>query len=394
MRRERISGHEAMPTRRALPALPPWHLFACAIALAACFSPLCGAETLRVASYNIEADIDGYTTPRPGLDTVLEAIGQQSVNGIVRPLDIVALQETTSNAATLAPIVLDLNTYYGAGTYAMSSYQAKQSGSAGFGNGPNGIIYNTATLQLIASVGIGTPHGSANGEYRQVVRYEFQPIGGTALNDFYVYVSHMKSSASGTTEEVQAARNQEAAIIRNDVMTLSPTASVLYVGDFNLSGSAEPAYQTLTAPGQGQAVDPLNLSLDYAQKWSLTAYKGIMTDSSTSLHYRTDIQFMTQNVYDGTSAFGLQYIAGSYRVFGNNGTTGLGKSTDLTTNTSLDDLVGPISPAAALTALTTGSDHLPVVADYTIAIVPEPEVLQLLGAGAVVALLVRRRFTA
>ncbi len=358
--------------------------------LAACLTALASAETLRVVSYNIEADIDGVTTPRDGLDTVLEAIGQQNVNGLTQKFDILALQETTRNTTTIAPIVLDLNTYYGAGVYAMSSYQATVSrNNPGFGNGPNGLIYNTTTLQLIASVGIGTPQGATNGEYRQIVRYEFQPVGGTEANDFYVYVSHMKSSASGTTAEVQLARNREAAIMRSDVMTLSPTASVLYLGDFNFAASTEPAYQTLVASGQGQLVDPLNVSND-TQKWTLTAFRGVMTDSTSALRGRTDIQFMSQDVYDGTSSAGLQYITGSYHAFGNNGTTGLSKSTDLPTNTSLNNLVGPITSAEALRALTTASDHLPVVADYLI-VVPEPGTLLLFGIGSGVVLLAWRR---
>src|SRR3954463_4516525 len=77
---------------------------------------------LRVATYNIEADIGGFTTPRPGLQTVLEGIGAETVNGFARPLDILTLGETTSNATTVQPIVNSLNTTYGAGTYAMSPY--------------------------------------------------------------------------------------------------------------------------------------------------------------------------------------------------------------------------------------------------------------------------------
>ena len=57
----------------------------------------------------------------------------------------------------------------------MSPYQGTQNGSNGSGNGPNAMVYNTNTLQLVASVGVGTPGGSGNGEYRQVMRYEFAP---------------------------------------------------------------------------------------------------------------------------------------------------------------------------------------------------------------------------
>src|SRR5580704_18986832 len=70
------------------------------------------SATIRVATYNIEADIDGVTTPLPGLYQVLEGIGEEQLQGDVQPLDILALEETTSNSATIAPIVCNLNTFY------------------------------------------------------------------------------------------------------------------------------------------------------------------------------------------------------------------------------------------------------------------------------------------
>ena len=334
-----------------------------------------GTVTLRIVAYNIAADVDGYTAARPGLDTVLEAVGQQNVNGVVQPADIIALEETTSNAATITPLATTLNTFYGATIYAASPFQATEvGGSPSVGNGPNAVIYNTRTLTLLESVGVGTPQGATNGEYRQVARYEFQPAGGTAANAFYVYVCHMKSSSSGTTTAVQAARAEEAQIVRNDSAKLPASACVLYMGDFNLDGSAEAAYQTLTATGTAQGVDPFNTSpQNNTESWDSAKYVAIATESATSLHYRDDIQFSSANVYGGTVSGGLRFLAGSYRNFGNNGTTGFEESVNATTNTALDNLQGSISPSTALSALTTASDHLPVVADYAVDL-PDPQV--------------------
>src|ERR1700733_10633109 len=77
-------------------------------------------ESLRVVAYNMESDIQAYgdpapvTTPRTGFYQVLEGIGEEDVGGNVRPIDILGLEETTSNATTVQPIVTTLNTYYGA----------------------------------------------------------------------------------------------------------------------------------------------------------------------------------------------------------------------------------------------------------------------------------------
>ena len=339
-------------------------------------------ENLVIGTYNIEADVNGDKTANPGLDSVIEAMGLQTVDGIEAPVDILGLEETTSNATTIAPIVSDLNSYYGAGTYAQSTVQGtEEGGDPSEGNGPNGIIYNTTAVTLISSVGVtGTP-STTGGAYRQVMRYEFEPVGGTAATAFYVYVTHSKSSASGNDSADQADRATEAALIRADEATLPANSSVIYMGDFNLDGSTETAYQTLTASGQGQAVDPLNTANNYTENWSSSTYKNIQTEADTGLAYRDDIEFMTSNVYNDTSASGLDYVSGSYRAFGNNGTTAEGKSVDLTSNTALQNVAGTTAyQESILDDLTTASDHLPVLADYTIA-VPEPGVLSLLVCG-------------
>src|ERR1017187_10057349 len=152
--------------------------------------------TIRVVAYNIAADINGITAPLPGLITpsgvggtvtnggVLEGIGEEILGSDpAQPLDILALQETTSNGTTIQPIVNGLNIVYStrgiSAGYAMSPVQGGQNGGNTGGNGPNAMVYNTNTLQLIASVGVGTPLGSGNGEYRQVMRYLFAPAGLT-----------------------------------------------------------------------------------------------------------------------------------------------------------------------------------------------------------------------
>ena len=266
------------------------------------------AGRYRVVTYNVLAD-SGSTTVGPGFYTVIQGIGDEVVNGVSEPVDILALQETTSNAITVAPIVTQLNTMYGAGTYAMSPYQATQNGSAGSGNGPNALVYKTTTLQLIASVGIGSP--STSGFPRQPVRYEFRPVGGDAAFDFYVYVSHAKA---GTTSTDKNRRNIEAQAIRTNEATLPADARVLYVGDWNLTASTEAAYQTLLAAGQGQGFDPPNVP----GNWELNpAIVAVMTYSGSNLRYRDDFELVTQNIMSDPS--GLVYVAGSFRPFGNNG---------------------------------------------------------------------------
>ena len=319
------------------------------------------SASLRIAAWNIEDDIGGFTAPRPGVDTVIEGIGNESVNGTARPVDILALEETTSNDESVAPIVDDLNSYYGTGTYALSTFQGTEvNGDPTTGNGPNALIYNDTTVTLLAAAGVGTPTGSTNGEYRQVIRYEFQPVGGTSSQDFYIYVAHAKS---GTGLTNAAYRGEEAAIVRANEASLPASARVLYMGDLNSSTVAETYYQTYTAVGQGQAFDPENPNNSDP---GTNPAANLLTESSTSLQYRDDYQLMTSNVLND-AANELAYVSGSYHAFGNNGSIPSGGDLTSSNNTALTGLT---NRAAVIAALGTASDHLPVVADYNDTLVP------------------------
>jgi endonuclease/exonuclease/phosphatase family metal-dependent hydrolase len=367
----------------------PAQILRVGLAAFALYSASGQTRTLRIVTYNIEADTGGFSTARPGLVVpynggsvlsggVLEGIGEESVGSdSAQPLDILALQETTSNNTTVAPIVGALNTYYNsAGMYAMSAYQATSSGGISSGGGPNALIYNTRTVQLLASVPVDPPGGtsqlgSSSGEYREVMRYQFAPAGVTpaATNQFYIYVSHYKASTGPANE---TARAGEAQIIRNNSATLPANARILYVGDYNpTGGSSEAGYQTIIAPGINQGIDPMNPSGATGIGWDVDSLMDQKTESAPDLRYRDDLQFMTTNVFYG-QAGGLALVSGTYHVFGNNGTTPYLGSVSVGTSALTNIPAGaPIDAATLYRDLTNASDHLPVVADYTVP-VPAP----------------------
>ena len=377
--------------------------FACQVAGWVVLSVACGiatgasaaAKTIRVVTYNIQSDISGVTTPRPGLITpssggsvtnggVLEGIGEEILAGNFQPIDILALQETTSNSTTVQPIVNGLNAFYSAhgipAGYAMSTYQATESGGfTGGGNGPNALVYNTNTVQLVASVPVDPPGGTSNlgsisGMYREVMRYEFAPAGVTPTtnNEFYVYVSHYKS---GTSSGDITDRNGEAQIIRANAATLPSSARILYTGDFNASNSSEAMYQTLVAVGTNQGFDPLNPSgatgLNWGSSTTVTSVLAALSESATNLRYRDDYQMMSSNVFYSVAG-GLAFVPGTYHVFGINGTTPYNGNVNSGSNTSLNGNlttnVTGITATQLYQYLTTASDHLPAVVDYTIAV--------------------------
>jgi len=394
-------------------------LLICAVSLAAVFAVSAQTRTLRIATYNIEADI-GVTNkqatftnvvrsaaegpPLPGLIApptnsadvqaggVLEGIGEEIVgNDPAQAVDILALEETTGNVQTVAPIVNGLNSFYGiAGMYSNSPYQGTEAfgGDPTVGNGPNAVVFNASTVQLLASVPVDPPGGTGNlgstyGEYREVMRYEFAPAGvaPAASNEFYIYVSHYKSGGSSYNSD----RAGEAQIIRtNEAVDLPAMARVLYVGDYNITTSGDPSYQIIvsnSAPNgvqQGAGVDPFNPTNNKSINWhSSSASTNILAQESDNcefIQYRDDLEMMTTNVYFGATG-GLKYVPGTYHTFGNNGSVNYQGTVNTSANTSLNNLAtnGPvfISAAQLLVDLTGGSDHLPVVADYTIPI-PAP----------------------
>jgi PKD repeat protein len=361
----------------------PWLAFfvACSITAAASAQ----TRTLRIVTYNIEADTGGYTAPRPGLITpssggsvtnggVLEGIGEEILGSDpAQPIDILALQETTSNPTTVQPILDGLNAFCSSrgisAVYAMSGLQLTSTG--GTGGGPNALVYNTNTVQLLESVGIGTPSGS--GEARQVGRYLFAPAGmpTNALNLFYVYVSHYKS---GTDSSSLTRRTIEAGIIHTNSATLPANSRVLYVGDYNISTSTETSYQNIVSTTLIgiQGFDPFNPSGTAGINWTVNSLLSMKTESATSLHYRDDLEVMSSNVYYSVAG-GLAYVSGTYHSFGNNGTTPYESSVNNSSNTSLSNSIptnAPISASQLYQDLTTATDHLPVVADYTIPVPP------------------------
>ena len=304
---------------------------------------------LVVASASAELRIVDYNTaggPRAGLDTILEAIGNETVNGIQRPIDVLALQEQSSSATTTAGIVDVLNGIYGDGTYDRATIDGGTLGA-----GRPGLVYNTQTIELIDETAFGVLGSTANA--RQTLRYWLRPFEYDT--DLFIYNSHYKASTGGSNE---ARRNAEATAIRNDADSLG-NPNILYVGDFNIRTSSEPMYQTLLGDGNGQAFDPIDSPGDWN---NANQFQAIHTQSPSDgtvsgltgggVDDRFDFQLMSGELFDGV---GLDYLDGSYRVFGNNGTHGLNNAINSTSNTA--------QPMQVLDALATVSDHLPVVVD-------------------------------
>jgi hypothetical protein len=345
------------------------------------------AETLRVVEYNIDCSDQGNNNaingPSAGIPAVIQAIGDHHIGSNAQPVDVLALTEmldTNNNSitsSTLPALVNALNAIYGAGYYAYDNTPDPTSGGTQF-NGPSGLIYNTHTVQVVpgSEKALAYSGDSSNSVARAPMRYTLQPVGYGSNADFYLYVSHYKAD-SGSSNETR--RNQEAMEIRQDADALGPNAHIIYTGDFNLAaGSSEPSYATLTAAGNGKAYDPTAASTSYISTFSnsSSSWKYLYSESTTSLSARFDMQLVSGAVLNQpglqlapdtsdpfTNNFPSSQYPYAYEIFGNNNTTALNGSTNASGNTSLSDLSNAATIKADLMQ-PSGSDHLPVVADY------------------------------
>jgi hypothetical protein len=298
---------------------------------------------LRIVTYNSS----GVHSPQ--LLTVLQAIGNESVNGVAKKIDVLALQEQDFVGSNTQTIVGLLNGFYGAGTYARSVTNGDTTGG-----GRQTLIYNTQTIERIAEIQVGT---LADGIDRPPIRFQLRLKDYDSSSDFYLYNHHYKAS-DGTTE--RTARNDEAQIVRANADALGPNQRIIYAGDFNIYRSSEPMWATLTEVGDGKAYDPI----DRVGTWhDAEGFKDVHTQSPTTtqryggqttggMDDRFDWQMITDSLRHSE---GMAYLPNSYHAFGNSGTHALNGNID-----------AGAPPDSILVSIANASDHLPVVAQYQV----------------------------
>jgi hypothetical protein len=331
----------------------------------AAIAALCAAPAygqLRICNYNLRGDSG---TLGAGFDKVLAGIGNDNTAGFAKPIDVVLVQETDAQSTTTQEIVDILNSIYGAGVYARGTIDAATTGS-----GRPGIVYRTSSLSLVAELQVGT--ASTSGAARAPMRYQFRPVGYDSSADFYIYNSHYKASDASSD---RTRRLAEAHLIRQNADSLGQGARIIYGGDFNSYYSSEPMFVGgsgslgLQSAGNGQAHDPLNA----AGTWNNNAaFVSIATQAPLSspppatgfvgggLNSRFDMQYLTDEMLSGE---GVSYLTGSYHTFMNNGSVPLNNSINVAANNAQPSLP---NRSQVLTALTTATDHLPLVVDYQV----------------------------
>lgn len=207
----------------------------------------------------------------------------------------------------------------------------------------NAIFYKTSKFNFISNTVIPTLLRDIN---------EFKVIDRFYEDTLRIYAVHLRA---GDTSIVR--RGGEVDSLRKRTNQLPTGTNFIVLGDFNIYGSTEPAYQKLiqdNAGDDGNFNDPLIMT----GTWNNTIYDSYHTQSTRTRSFgdgatgglddRFDMILYSNGVKnDG----GLKYVPGSLTPFGNDGNH---------YNDSINQIPNTAVSQTIANALHYASDHLPV----------------------------------
>lgn len=218
-----------------------------------------------------------------------------------------------------------------------------------FLNGPdtdNAIFYRDSLFTFLSH-----RHLSSSPRHISEFRLEHKVSGDTLI----LFGVHFKASTGSDNENL---RNSAASVVLNTTKTFHANQYYMIMGDFNVYGSNEPAYQKLTnASGEGYFVDELTTSWShansadrfyYTQSPRTTQFGG---GANGGLDDRFDLILISPAL---SNSGGVSYLENSYKNFGNDGNH---------YNTAVNSGFNTAVSAAVANALHDASDHLPVFID-------------------------------
>jgi endonuclease/exonuclease/phosphatase family metal-dependent hydrolase len=222
----------------------------------------------------------------------------------------------------------------------------RNTNSAGYNGNDCAFYYKNSVFTLI---------GKKEVPARTRVLSEFILMHILSGDTLVIFGIHLKAN-DYSTDNILNARKREDAVnsLREETKTFAPSSNYLACGDFNIFSSSEDAFRKLTdRSAPGFFIDMLNASGSWSGD---STFASICTYSSTTLDTRLDMIMISPALESGG---GVDYIPGSFKIFGNDG---------LHYGTSVDNTVLPnywfASDTTLGSALIEASDHLPVYADF------------------------------
>lgn len=254
--------------------------------------------------------------------------------------DILVCQEMTSQTGVNGFLVRVLNRVssgYAAGTFVN-----------GFDT-DNAIYYKSSLFTFLSNSPIHTALRDIN---------EFKLLYNATGDTLIIYSVHLKADNSSGDSLQRAA---EVDSLRKRTNALPPNSNFIVVGDFNIYGSGELAFQKLLNQSQpGYFIDPLNL----VGNWNNNVFAPYHTQSTRvralgdggstgGLDDRFDMILMSQAIINSGE---ITYVPTSYNEYGNDGNH---------FNDSINDPPNAVVSQQIANALHYASDHLPVIATFS-----------------------------
>lgn len=304
-------------------------------------------DDIKIMQYNLlnYGNITSYCTATNNNMADKEIYLREIIN-YVQP-DIFTVNEIAANTYVTARL-LDSVMNHQSNTYEKSDY-VKTNGS----DLVNMLYYNKSKFTYIGAE-------SLQNEVRDIALYRlyYNSPNLAQTNDtvfLNCIVAHLKA---GNTSSSRAKRSSMINAAMNYLVQHNYHGNYLFMGDFNLYKSSEPAYQTLINYSNStyKFNDPINTSGNWNNNSSYAAVHTQSTHSSSNgcaaaggLDDRFDFILISNNIKNGSAH--INYKANSYTVIGNDGNH-FNKSITSGTNNSV--------PANILSALYNMSDHLPI----------------------------------
>ncbi len=307
-------------------------------------------DTLRFMAYNLLS----YGATPGYCNTSCKDLQLRTIIDFVRP-DVIGVNEIAPSPA-LVRRILDSVLNIGGVSYWRSSQYANTVNS----DIVNALFYDSRRLEWLGQE-LVTTQGGLREVYAYHLYYkEPEPIMDTLF--LVVIVSHLKAGDSPSDQQTRA---QAAVAIKNYIQSLPPARRrfLVEMGDHNLYGDSEAAYQTLTDvlvdPGPA---GPWSNNPDYAFFHTQSTRTTALADGGVGGGLDDRFDFILFSPECTTATARARYISGTFKVIGQDG-----QRFKQAVNAS------PLPagyPSSVINALYAMSDHLPVIADFALSVTP------------------------
>lgn len=299
--------------------------------------PLLAQDTILLMSYNL--------LNYPGTNSSVRNNYYKTIMNAVKP-DVLLVQEITSQIGVdgfLVNVMKTVSANYNKGAFL---------------DGPdsdNAIFYDSTKFDYLSNTPIKTALRDIN---------LFQIRHKITRDTLFIFSAHLKAS-TGSDNEI--ARGKEVDSLRKVTNSWPSGRNFMVLGDFNIYGSTEVAYQKLRAVAagtEGHFIDPIIMSGSFGQsQYAIHHTQSPRTRSfgggaTGGMDDRFDMILFSQAISD---TGGIEYVRNSNVAYGNDGQH-YNDSINRPSNTAVGQTIAD--------ALHYASDHIPVYQKYIFKMTP------------------------